>query len=164
MKKGFLFTTILALHYSLFSQSTIIINSPDSPIFISQGTLFDSQVTPVFDSRGTFIFNLGSGGTGSSYSTGTGLTPPSGVTGTAADIRARTFSGSGYFTSGDQNLDTSFALTLGNGVDPHAASSAEIQNVPEPSAVALATMGAAFVFLGRAFGFKRAPGSVSSSD
>lgn len=172
MKKGFLFATILILRYSVFSQGVVIINSqdapifssPDTPVFNSQGaTIFDARVTPIFNSQGTIIFFPGTGGTGSSYSTGTGLTTPSGVTGTATDIRARTFSGSGYFTSGDQNLDTSFALRLGNGVDPRAASSAGIQAVPEPSAMALAALGAALVFLWRAFRVKGAPSSVSSS-
>ena len=173
MKKGFLFAAILILHYSAFSQGTIFFNSQDapifssldSPVFNSQGpVIFDAQATPIFNSPGTFIiFNPGSGGSGSSYATGTGLTPPSGVTGTATDIRARTFSGSGYFTSGDQNLDTSFALRLGNGVDLRGANSAGIQIVPEPSAIALATLGAVLVFLGRAFRVKASASSVSSS-
>ena len=173
MKKGFLFATVLIFHYTLFSQGTLIINSPDgaiftsldTPVFNSPGaTIFDAQATPIFNSPGTFIiFNPGSGGSGSSYATGTGLTPPSGVTGTATDIRARTFSGSDYFTSGDQNLDTSFALRLGNGVDLRGANSAGIQIVPEPSAIALATLGAVLVFLWRAVSVKGAASGVSSS-
>jgi hypothetical protein len=160
MKKGFLIAAILILQYSAFSQGAVIFNLPDapilspldSPVFNLPGvTFFDAQGTPILISQGTFIILPGSGGSGSSYATGTDLTPPSGVTGTATDIRARSFSGSGYFTSGDQSLDTSFALRLGNGVDLRAASSAGTQIVPEPSATSLATLGAVVVFLWRAF-------------
>jgi hypothetical protein len=133
MKKGLLIVTVGLAAYSAFGQGTLIFNN---------GTGVD--VGPVFTLPG-------SNGGPASYATGTLVSNPPGVTGSAADVRAQSFSGSGYFT-GSEGADTAFGLRLGNGVSPLAVSGNQVSAAPEPSSIALAILGAAALFGRTLFG------------
>jgi hypothetical protein len=98
--------------------------------------------------QGNFHPISGGGRAGSSYSTGSG-TPPTAVTGGAAEVRNRSFGSSGYFTSSGEVVDPGLALRLGEGVDPFAASGAGAQVVPEPSATGVLALGAVLLLWGR---------------
>ncbi len=133
MKKGVVGFLIVTLPYVVFSQGVISFNNLfDSPD-LGQGGLVEGDLVDPFTTftPGSIVFFPGTGGSGSSYATGSGsglMTPP----GTASDVRSRSFSGSDYFTSSGQVGDTSFQLQLGNGVNPLIDSSGKIEVVPEP--------------------------------
>jgi hypothetical protein len=95
---------------------------------------------------------------GVNYFTGSIAPMPHGVSGSAADVRSRSFSGSGYFNPAGSTIDTSLALQLGNGVSPFAASSAQVQSVPEPSAIALVNLAAVLALAKSVSHRRRAPG------
>jgi hypothetical protein len=132
---------------STFAQGTISFNNRTDALgaLVVDGMVGAEGTIILTGGSTTLIFgrdiggiNIGSGNP--NYATG-GSGSGATVSGTASNIRARSFEGSGYFNSSSDSVDSAFALQLGNGVDPRMASSFQGQAVPEPSTVALAVTG-----------------------
>jgi hypothetical protein len=115
---------------------------------LAQGTVVFNNKVPLSINNGSgIIFNPGSGSSPVNYVTGGSLTPTA-PSGSAADLRTKGFSGAGYFSSSQQGVDTTFSLTVGNGVNPvKAASFGGVTIVPEPSVLTLGVLGLAALFV-----------------